>query len=63
VGNPIAGIDPIEIVDTRQFCIDFTNKLTNNGNGNPEYSNRKTHLTLTICWLHGALSLALPQGV
>ena len=39
VGNPIAGIDPEEIVDTRPFCDEFTAKLTNNGNGNPEFSN------------------------
>jgi len=39
VGNPIAGIDPEEIVDTRKFCDDFTAKLTNNGNGNPEFTN------------------------
>jgi len=39
VGNPIAGIDPLEIVDTRKYCEDWTNKLTNNGNGNPEYTN------------------------
>lgn len=39
VGNPIAGIDPEEIVDTRPFCDEFTAKLTNSGNGNPEFSN------------------------
>jgi ferredoxin-nitrite reductase len=39
VGNPIAGIDPEEIVDTRPFCDEFTRKLTNNGNGNPELTN------------------------
>jgi ferredoxin-nitrite reductase len=39
VGNPIAGIDPEEIVDTRSYCHDFTAKLTNNGNGNPEFAN------------------------
>jgi hypothetical protein len=26
-------------VDTRKFCDDFTAKLTNNGNGNPEFTN------------------------
>lgn len=39
VGNPLAGIDPLEIIDTRAYCDEFTNKLTNNGEGNPEYSN------------------------
>ena len=28
-----------EIVDTRPFCDEFTRKLTNNGNGNPELTN------------------------
>lgn len=31
VGNPLAGVDPDELVDTRAYCDDFTNKLTNNG--------------------------------
>jgi len=39
VGNPIAGIDPEEIIDTRPFCDGFTDKLTNCGNGNPEFAN------------------------
>jgi ferredoxin-nitrite reductase len=39
VGNPIAGVDPDELVDTRFYCDEFTKKLTNNGNGNPEFSN------------------------
>ena len=38
-GNPIAGIDPEEIVDTRPYTQDLQDFLTNNGEGNPEFSN------------------------
>jgi ferredoxin-nitrite reductase len=39
VGNPLAGIDPEELIDTRPYCEEFTNKLTNSGQGNPEFTN------------------------
>ena len=38
-GNPIAGIDPNEIVDMRPYTTELQNFLTNNCQGNPEYSN------------------------
>lgn len=38
-GNPLAGIDPLEIIDTRPYTIELNNFLTNNSEGNPEYSN------------------------
>lgn len=38
-GNPLAGIDPQEIVDTRPFTEALENYLTNNLSGNPEFSN------------------------
>ncbi len=38
-GNPLAGIDPHEIIDTRPFTLELQNFLTNNCQGNPEYSN------------------------
>ncbi len=38
-GNPLAGIDPNEIVDTRPYTTELENFLTNNYQGNPEYSN------------------------
>ena len=38
-GNPLAGIDPQEIVDTRPFTEELQNYLTNNAEGNPEFSN------------------------
>ena len=38
-GNPIAGIDPQEILDTRPYTDELENFLTNHRKGNPEYSN------------------------
>ncbi|MEC8440708.1 MAG: ferredoxin--nitrite reductase [Cyanobacteriota bacterium] len=38
-GNPLAGIDPHEIVDTRPYTKQLQNFLTNNGEGNAEFSN------------------------
>ena len=38
-GNPLAGIDPHEIVDTRPYTTELQNFLTNNCQGNPDYSN------------------------
>ena len=38
-GNPLAGIDPEEIVDTRPFTQELQNYLTSNAEGNPEFSN------------------------
>jgi ferredoxin-nitrite reductase len=38
-GNPLAGIDPQEIIDTRPFTIELQDFLTNKGEGNHEFSN------------------------
>ena len=38
-GNPLAGIDPNEIVDTRPYTTELQNFLTNSCQGNPDYSN------------------------
>lgn len=38
-GNPLAGIDPKEIIDTRPFTIELQDFLTNKGEGNHEFSN------------------------
>ena len=37
-GNPLAGVDPDELVDTRPYCKEFTDKLTNNGSVPPIYT-------------------------
>jgi len=39
VGSPIAGIDPHELIDTRQLCTDINDMLTDNRKGNPEFTN------------------------
>ncbi len=38
-GNPLAGIDPQEIIDTRPYTMELEKFLTNNGAGNSEFSN------------------------
>ena len=38
-GNPLAGIDPEEIIDTRPYTNKLHDFLTNNGKGNEEFSN------------------------
>ena len=38
-GNPIAGVDPKEIIDTRKYTIKMQDYLTNYGSGNKEFSN------------------------
>lgn len=38
-GNPLAGIDPNEIIDTRPFTTELQDFLTNHCEGNPEFSN------------------------
>ncbi|CAI5988216.1 unnamed protein product [Closterium sp. NIES-64] len=39
VGNPLAGIDPLEIIDTRPFCQAIDDVITGNGAGNRALSN------------------------
>ncbi|GJP55008.1 hypothetical protein CLOM_g14001 [Closterium sp. NIES-68] len=39
VGNPLAGIDPLEIIDTRPFCQAIDDVITGNGDGNTALSN------------------------
>ncbi len=38
-GNPLAGIDPDEIIDTRPYTLELEDFLTNNGKGNEDFSN------------------------
>ncbi len=38
-GNPLAGVDPEEILDTRKYTNELDNFLTNNQNGNAAFSN------------------------
>lgn len=39
VGSPIAGIDPLEMIDTRPFCHQINDMITNNRRGRPELAN------------------------
>lgn len=39
VGSPIAGIDPLEQIDTRPLCHEINDMITNNRKGRPELSN------------------------
>lgn len=39
VGNPLAGIDPDEIVDTAPFCRDLSDYIINRGKGNVDITN------------------------
>ncbi len=38
-GNPLAGVDPEEIIDTRPYTYKLNNFLTKNGQGNTDFSN------------------------
>ncbi len=38
-GNPLAGVDPQEIIDTRPYTFKLNQFLTNEGKGNEEFSN------------------------
>ena len=38
-GNPLAGVDPEELVDTRPYTFKLNEFLTSNGQGNSEFSN------------------------
>lgn len=39
VGSPIAGIDPLELIDTRPLCVAINDMITNNRRGRPELAN------------------------
>lgn len=47
-GNPIAGLDPHELVDTRPICNDLQDMITNNGKGNPEMANLPRKINFCI---------------
>tara|TARA_Y100001968_G_scaffold47480_1_gene37759 strand:- start:860 stop:2482 length:1623 start_codon:yes stop_codon:yes gene_type:complete len=38
-GNPLAGVDPEEVIDTRPYTYKLNEFLTSNGQGNPDFSN------------------------
>jgi ferredoxin-nitrite reductase len=48
VGSPLAGIDPLELIDTRQLCIDLNNMITADRKGNPEFTNLPRKFNIAI---------------
>jgi ferredoxin-nitrite reductase len=50
-GSPVAGIDADELIDTRGLCRKVQDRFTNNGEGNPTFSNlpRKFNIAIAGC--------------
>lgn len=50
-GSPVAGIDADELYDTRELAMQVQNLLTNNGEGNPAFTNlpRKFNIAIAGC--------------
>ncbi|CAM9499014.1 unnamed protein product [Chrysoparadoxa australica] len=48
VGSPIAGIDPLEQIDTRQLCTDMQAFITNNNKGCAEWTNLPRKFNIAI---------------
>ncbi len=50
-GSPVAGIDANELYDTRELATQVQNLLTNNGEGNPAFTNlpRKFNIAIAGC--------------
>ena len=50
-GSPVAGIDANELYDTRELAMQVQNLLTNNGEGNPDFTNlpRKFNIAIAGC--------------
>lgn len=48
VGSPIAGLDPLEMFDTRQLCEDINNMITADRKGNPELTNLPRKMNIAI---------------
>jgi ferredoxin-nitrite reductase len=48
VGSPIAGIDPLEMVDTRELCRQIDSWYSGNGVGNPEWCNMPRKFNIAI---------------
>ncbi len=50
-GSPVAGIDAHELFDTRSLCRQLQDMITDNGQGNPEFTNlpRKFNIAIAGC--------------
>ncbi|MEN9251554.1 MAG: ferredoxin--nitrite reductase [Thermostichales cyanobacterium BF4_bins_65] len=47
-GSPVAGIDATELIDTRPLILQLQRMITNNGQGNPEFSNLPRKFNIAI---------------
>ncbi|KAK3155374.1 hypothetical protein QOZ80_2BG0202420 [Eleusine coracana subsp. coracana] len=52
VGNPLAGIDPDEIVDTRPYTNLLSSYITKNSQGNPEFTNLPRKWNVCVVGTH-----------
>ncbi|KAH9316092.1 hypothetical protein KI387_024719 [Taxus chinensis] len=52
VGNPLAGIDPHEIIDTRSYTKDLTDYIISNGKGNPSVTNLPRKWNVCVVGTH-----------
>jgi ferredoxin-nitrite reductase len=50
-GSPVSGIDADELIDTRELAVQIQDMITNNGKGNPAFSNlpRKFNIAIAGC--------------
>ncbi|CAN0212174.1 unnamed protein product, partial [Hapterophycus canaliculatus] len=48
VGSPIAGLDPQEMVDTRQLCTDISDMITDGRKGNAALTNLPRKINIAI---------------
>lgn len=48
VGSPLAGLDPQEMVDTRQLCTDISDMITDGRKGNPALTNLPRKINIAI---------------
>jgi ferredoxin-nitrite reductase len=50
-GSPVSGIDPDELIDTRELAVQIQDMITNSGKGNPAFSNlpRKFNIAIAGC--------------
>ncbi|NJR25909.1 MAG: ferredoxin--nitrite reductase [Richelia sp. CSU_2_1] len=50
-GSPVAGLDADELFDTRELAVQVQDAITNNGEGNPAFSNlpRKFNIAIAGC--------------
>lgn len=48
-GSPLAGIDPDELIDVRGLTRKVQDMITNNGEGNPSFSNLPRKFNIALC--------------